>query len=302
VVVTPCGPVEFARSGPPSPLVVGVHGTPGGHDQISALFPGFPGPAFGFLSWSRPGYLRTPLAVGPSFEQQADVLAALLDALEVGRVALFAFSGGGPAAVHFAARHPGRTWALILESAVTQRRLWVRSHFLHSTLGNWLLNLAAGVRPRAVFGGLLRTESGLDAERARDAISRAVRDPRRAAVLRGWLQSASPAAWRRDGFANDEARIEALGSLPLQAVSAPTLIVHGLWDADVPVEHAERAARLVPGAELIRAPDGLHLLPLTDNASMLAARRDAFLSRHAPTASSRVSPQPPSRAVRRVSR
>ena len=290
VVITPRGPIECARSGPALPVVVGVHGAPGGYDQIPALFPGFPSPAFGFLTWSRAGYLRTPLAIGPSFEQQADLLAALLDTLGVGGVALFAFSGGGPTAVHFAARHPQRTWALILESAVTQRRPWARSRFLGSRVGNWLLNLAADVRPREVFGALLRSESGLDAERARDGISRALRDPARAAVLQGWLRSASPAAWRRQGLANDVARIEALGALPLEAVSAPTLIIHGLGDANVPVEDAERAARLIRAAELVRVPDGLHLLPLSDNASELAARRVAFLRQHVRAATGRVSP------------
>ena len=284
VVITSGGPIECARSGPALPLVVGVHGAPGGYDQIPALFPGLANPALGLLTWSRPGYLRTPLALGPRFEQQADLLAALLDALGVGAVALFAHSGGGPTAVHFAARHPQRTWALILESAVTQRRPWTRPRFLGSGVGNWLMNVAADVRPREVFGAMLRTDSGLDAERARDGIARALRDPTRAAVLHGWLGSASPAAWRREGLANDAARIEALGALPLEAVSAPTMIIHGLADADVPVEDAERAARLVRTAELVRVRDGLHLLPLADNASEVAATREAFLRRHARTA------------------
>jgi pimeloyl-ACP methyl ester carboxylesterase len=268
--------------------VVGVHGSPGGYDQISALFPGFPYSGFGLLTWSRPGYLRTPLAGGSRFEEQADLLAALLDALGVGGAALFAFSGGGPTAVHFAARYPQRTWALILESAVTHRRPWLRSRFLGSRVGNWLLNLAADARPREVFGALLRTESGLDAQRAADVISRALHDPVRAAVLRGWLRSASPAAARREGLANDAARIEELEALPLGAVSAPTLILHGLGDADVPVEDAERAARLVRRAELVRVPDGLHLLPLSDNAAELASAREAFLRQHARTSPRRV--------------
>lgn len=279
--MTPGGGIEYVRSGPALPIVVGVHGGPGGYDQIPALFPGLLNPFLGFLSWSRPGYLRTPLARA-SFEEQADLLAALLDAIGIGEVALFAYSGGGPTAVHFAARHPQRTWALILESAVTQRRPWVRSRLLRSKAGNWLLNAVAGARPREAFGALLRAESGLDAERARDVIARAVRDPSRAAVLRGWLRSASPAARRRRGLANDAARIEALGALPLEAVSAPTLIIHGLADADVPIEDAERAARLIPSAQMVRVADGLHLLPLADNASELAATREAFLRRHAP--------------------
>jgi len=70
------------------------------------------------------------------------------------------------------------------------------------------------------------------------------------------------------------------GSLPLEAVSAPTLILHGLADANVPLEDAERAARLVRRAELVGVPDGLHLLALADNASELATRREAFLRHH----------------------
>jgi pimeloyl-ACP methyl ester carboxylesterase len=105
-----------------------------------------------------------------------------------------------------------------------------------------------------------------------------------AAILHGWLRSTSPATSRRQGLANDAVRIEALGALPLEAVLAPTLIIHGLADADVPVEDAERAARLLRTAELVRIPAGLHLLPLADNASKLAATRDAFLRHHARTA------------------
>ena len=276
-------------------MVVGVHGTPGGFDQIPVLFPTFPSAALGLLNWSRPGYLRTPLTVGRSFEEQADGLAALLDAIGVGAVALFAFSGGGPTAVHFAARHPRRIWALILESAVTQRRRWARPRLMGSTAGNWLLNLAAGVCPREAFAALLRTDSGLDAERLRDVVSRSLRDPSRAAVLNGWLRSASPFGPRSRGLANDAARIEALEPLPLESVSAPTLIIHGRADADVPVEDAERAARLVPGAELVRIADGLHLLPLSDRASEVAVVRDAFLRHHArgaPVGSSRRRPAP----------
>jgi pimeloyl-ACP methyl ester carboxylesterase len=265
-------------------MVVGVHAAPGGYEQLPVLFPGFPRPALGLLNWSRPGYLRTPLGIAPAFEQQADLLAALLDAVGVGAVALFAFSGGGPVAVHFAARHPQRIWALILESAVTQRRPWAHPRLLHSRVGNWLLNVAAGARPHEALGALLRTESGLDAERARDVISRSLRDPGRAAVLRGWLRSSSPAALRREGLRNDAARIESLEPLPLEAVSAPTLVLHGHADADVPIEDAERAARLIPKAELVRVGDGLHLLPLSDNARGVATVREAFLRDHARSA------------------
>jgi pimeloyl-ACP methyl ester carboxylesterase len=282
VVTTSCGRVEISRQGRDRPTIVAVHGTPGGHDQIPALFPGFPGEGLGLLCWSRPGYLRTPLASGRTFEEQADLLAALLDAVGVGAAGVFAFSGGGPVAVHFAARHPRRVWALVLESAVSGPRAWPRPWLVHSSVGNWLLRRASGLWPVEVFSRLLRAESGLDAERSRDRFARALRDPLRARVLEGLLLSVSPPARRRAGLANDVACLERLGPLPFAAVSAPTLVVHGGLDADVPPEHAERAARAIPGAERLRVPDGLHLLSLADNADDILARRIEFLTRHAP--------------------
>ena len=69
----------------------------------------------------RPGYLGTPLGGNGSSEAQADVAAALLDALEVERVAVVGISAGGPGAIQFAARHPERTRALVLLSAVSRR-------------------------------------------------------------------------------------------------------------------------------------------------------------------------------------
>jgi pimeloyl-ACP methyl ester carboxylesterase len=282
VLATAHGPVEISRTGPDAPLVVAVHGTPGGHDQIPALFPHFPGDDFGLLCWSRPGYLRTPIASGRSFEEQADLLAALLDALGVGSAAVFAYSGGGPVAVHFAARYPRRLWALVLESAVSGPRPWPRPWLVHSSIGNWLLHRAAGAWPVEVFSRLLQAESGLDAERSRDRFARALRDPLRARVLRGLLFSASPPGLRRAGLTNDSRRLQQLGPLPFGAVSAPTLVVHGGLDADVPPEHGERAARSIPRAELLRVPDGLHLLTLADNSEDILARRIEFLTRHAP--------------------
>ena len=73
------------------------------------------------LSCSRPGYLGTPLRSGRTFEQQADLFAALLDALGVDRAAVVTLSAGGPAGYLLAARHPDRVSALVALSSVTGR-------------------------------------------------------------------------------------------------------------------------------------------------------------------------------------
>src|SRR5262245_23674301 len=119
IVETTRGPVEFSRRGA-SPYVVVFHGGPGGHDQAFAAEP-LVAAGFGSITPSRPGYLRTPLPVGRSLEEQADTIAALLDALDIDKVAAYGLSAGGPYAIQFAARHPDRTRALLLACAVTQR-------------------------------------------------------------------------------------------------------------------------------------------------------------------------------------
>jgi len=91
----------------------------GGYDQGASLGEPFVEAGMGSIAISRPGYLRTPISVGRTAEQQADAIAALLDALALEQVAAHGISGGGPAAIHFAARHPDRITALLLTCAVS---------------------------------------------------------------------------------------------------------------------------------------------------------------------------------------
>lgn len=113
VVATPRGPVEYAEIGG-GPAVLVVHGTPGGYDlwlnTLEATHAADDG--FRYILPSRPGYLRTPLGDGATPAEQADVLAGLLDVLHIGKAAVIGVSGGGPAALEFALRHPDRCTAL----------------------------------------------------------------------------------------------------------------------------------------------------------------------------------------------
>ncbi|MBO1269910.1 alpha/beta fold hydrolase [Arthrobacter cavernae] len=111
-VVTGAGPVEYADRGVGEPLLA-VHGTLGGWDQglVAAEF--FRVNGFRIIAPSRPGYLGTPLSTGRTPAGQGDALAALLDAIGLDRTAVFAGSGGGPAAYALAARHPGRVTRLL---------------------------------------------------------------------------------------------------------------------------------------------------------------------------------------------
>lgn len=113
IIETKCGPVEFALVGEDYPILV-VHGALGGFDQGLFLARSIDVPNSQIISVSRFGFLRSPVPPGATLDTQADAYAALLDALEIRRAAVFAVSAGSTSAIRFAARHPERVSALIL--------------------------------------------------------------------------------------------------------------------------------------------------------------------------------------------
>src|SRR5205085_9767873 len=89
------GTVEYRLEGN-GPAVLFLHGSPGGYDQGIPMAQALDLQGFTLLSLSRPGYRRTPLSSGETPEAQADLYAAMLDALNVSQVTVMAISGGGP--------------------------------------------------------------------------------------------------------------------------------------------------------------------------------------------------------------
>lgn len=282
VVETACGPVEFARRGG-APYILIVHGTPQGHN---ASFMGAPFEAAGFgtITPSRPGYLRTPLSSGRTFEQQADAFAALLDALAVDAVAVYAVSGGGPSGIQLAARHPERVTALILEVAISQNyRVPVSGLGLAlftNPIANWLQARVMDYLPRLAVGQMLKIESSLDAADRSRVADEILASPEKLARLRRVIADAPPFDLLRSGFENDLKQFAAIEQLPLNAVRCPTLVVHGTHDGDVPFSHAENSASEIPDAELYRIEKGWHLLAMGDSGEEVAGAEVDFARRH----------------------
>src|SRR5262249_13648655 len=110
---TACGPIEYAASGD-GPDVLVVHGAGGGYDQGLEFGEPLRRAGFRVIAPSRFGSLRTPLPADASPAAQADAYACLLDALQVGRVAVVGASAGAPSAMQFALRHAERCRALVL--------------------------------------------------------------------------------------------------------------------------------------------------------------------------------------------
>lgn len=291
ILYTEMGPVEYRIDGGSGPYLLVMHGGPGGYDQTSVLFRDMLGKGFRVVSWSRPGYLRTPVQDGRTFKEQADLAAALLDNLGIGKAAVLGYSAGGPVAVEFAVRHPDRIWGLILECAVTRR--WTISpgnfqekiffgYLMYSDPFLWASDAAGRLAPRLVGMSTIEMESSLDAQETERLMDSIMHDERRVEILRDMVKGMSPEELRKDGMDNDIEQLGKVRDLPLAMIKAPTLIIHGTSDADVPVADAEFASKMIPDSELYLLRGGFHVMALTDSADEVTARRVSFLRKHAP--------------------
>jgi pimeloyl-ACP methyl ester carboxylesterase len=281
LVQTRLGPVEAAIYGNGTP-VIALHGGVGGYDQSMLLAQAaIDAPGVQILALSRPGYLGTSLDRRSSPEQQADLYAVLLDALEIERAAVIAVSAGGLSALQFALRHPSRCTALVTVSACTGH----------------LQTPPEVLRRFAVMKVISRIPFALTLMRRRvlrdveTAASRSIPDPAtRARTLRhpqaGPLFKAFLAGVldrlpdRLNGTENDITQCGMANAYPLDRISVPTLAIHGTSDRIAPVSHGQALANSVPGAEYLGIEGGEHVCLFT-HLDIIRARVREFFAAHA---------------------
>jgi pimeloyl-ACP methyl ester carboxylesterase len=242
VIKTALGLVEYSVLGE-GPAVLIAHGSPGGYDQGMLVAKFLNDSRFSFICMSRPGYLRTPLATGQTPEEQADMYAALLNALGIQKAAIMGISGGGPSALQFALRHPDRCNGLIMLSAVAQ-------HYSEDELDQ-LLPLPKRLLLRLSNRMLLFNPSVFVLLKLSEAFPQVVSPDT--------LHSLAMSGLRKAGYNNDMARFGEITYYPLERINVPTLALHGTSDINVPIAQAESLAAQVPGARLIKAEGGGHL-------------------------------------------
>ena len=259
------GPIQVARGGD-GPRVMSIHGSPGGFDQGLVWAQHLRDGGRELIAPSRPGYLRTPLDSGRSPAQQADLYAAMLDALHIDKVTVLGISSGGPSAVHFAARHPSRTNALLLDAAVllpiAPAMNALERMIFESAIGTWLSCQIAKKRPKLTAVLVVDSLSaGLSKDRKRDAVDWITSNPARLHNVADLPTSLAPRRFREPGQRNDESNETNLAPLPFEDVTAPTLIAQGTNDAFPLIDHATHAAERMHTAELMLVDGGHHGLP-----------------------------------------
>lgn len=227
---------------------------------------------------SRPGYLGTPLASGKTPEQQADLCAGLLDALNIRTATVMVVSGGGPCALHFALRHRDRCRGLVLVSTCGQR---VDTPIPFSfKLTKLLLRLPA-------FANAMQKKASANIDQAAsrsipDPVVRArtLQDPEAGPLFTALLTSTCDRMPQRLPGTENDIAITRSTAYPLEEIAVPVLIIHGTADSMVPYEqHAKTLESRIPNAELLTIEGGEHVSIFTHRKEV-KARVTRFLHEH----------------------
>ena len=259
VVMTPCGPIEYAVSGAGPPILV-VHGAGGGFDQGLVMAEDVIRKGYQAIAVSRFGYLRTPLPRDASAAAQADAHVCLLDALKLRRVAVLGASAGAPSSLQMAIRYPERVAALILWVPATYlpgasgagTRVPPGLDLVFNTALKW--DLPFWLATRVARKTLIRTMLGTPPELLQNATAEERKQ------VANMLDFVLPVSSRRLGLLNDGEVTTTLRPLELERIRAPTLLISARDDLYGTFERARYTAGKIPGARFLGYTSGGHLL------------------------------------------
>lgn len=248
------GTIEYWIEGT-GPTVLVLHGSPGGYDQGMVVARMLNLKGFSLLSFSRPGFRRTPLNSSQTPEAQAHLFASALDALNIAQVRIVALSGGGPSALQFASRYPQRCQGLMMIAALSQPYS-EEAVYRSLPLGKRLL--------KRLFDQLLFWNPFLF---LLVGLSRYV--PGEAQSI-PFIESCAMNPLSSLGYRNDMQQFADLSPALYSDITTPMLIVHGTADTDVPFNQAQELASAVPSARLVPIEGANHLSILAGEQATIA--------------------------------
>lgn len=256
IAVTANGPIEYATEGS-GPALLSIHGAGGGFDQGLANAASLVGKGYQVIAPSRFGYLATPVPEDVRPAAEADAHAALLTVLNVDKAIVVGVSAGARSALELALRHPDKVDALILIVPATyspDSPVSIEAS-RSSKFAFWLVNFGADfiwwavekIAPDVLtrFIGVPPALVAASPKADRDHVARVVR-------------SIQPLSKRFSGINIDST--PNLGRLPLENISARTLVISARDDLFNTLPAAEFAAGLIPNAKLVTFETGGHLL------------------------------------------
>ncbi|WP_363427792.1 alpha/beta fold hydrolase [Microbacterium sp. LWH3-1.2] len=269
VVDTAHGAIECIDAGEGQPVLF-VHGSPGGADQGALMGAFLLDAGFRVIAPARPGYGRTPLTKeNRTPAAQAVLHVDLMDALGLERASVVCWSGGGPSTYSLATTHSARVDRVVAIAAVSGDFRFTgitESRLMAGSSGRWVMDQLVHHAPKSVVRSLAKEEGHLDRSHLAALVDHIWNDPATRSFALELARSVT-GSQRKAGLKNDQTTFPEIVDLRLAEVTAPTLLVHGTADADVPFDQSERARGSIPGAVLLPIADGTHIAAWTDPTS-----------------------------------
>ncbi|KAE8449156.1 hypothetical protein EG329_008540 [Mollisiaceae sp. DMI_Dod_QoI] len=263
-VQTAAGLVEAEVSGSGIPILI-LHGSPGGIDAARSMSRFLDKDRFKIICLSRPGYLNTPLSpVNRSIDAEADLVVALLDALQIPRAGVLAWSGGGPVAYQIASRHPHRVSSLVAIAAASSAWIAPKTNIIErimfgTKLGDRIIKFMSSHLPEHVIETVLEGEGSLRGDELHVMAEQVMADPAQRQLVLEISLTVNVGGRRKEGWENDVENFAAIKSLGLEQVQCPVLLIHGDADTDALLSYSESAHARLPLSTLIVMPRGTHL-------------------------------------------
>lgn len=243
------------------------HGTPNVGAPPEPLFPAAADNGLRWVSYDRPAYGGSSPDPGRDTASAVADVAAIADALGIGRFVTVGHSGGGPHALACGALLPERVIAVVSMSAPAPFDAEGLDWFAGWSPSGVAEQRAARAGRAALEAYLATAEFDPETFTAGD----------QAALQGRWswvLQVVGPALEKGDeGMIEDLLAAQAWGFSPAD-ITVPVLVLHGEKDRMVPSAHGEWLAAHCPTAELRLAPDAGHITVLDSAPAALEWLRD----------------------------
>lgn len=241
------------------------HGTPNIGAPPVPLFATAGEHGLRWVSYDRPGYGGSSPNPGRAIASAASDVAAVADALGIGRFAVLGHSGGGPHALACAAVLGDRVTAAVSVSGL--------SPFPDGDEDTWYAGMYPGGEAtlRAARAGREEYEAHLAASEYDPEMF----TPADHAALEGdwkWVLSVVGPALDNGpgGMIDDELAYTRPWGCDPAAIAVPVLLLHGTEDRVVPSFHSESLARRIPHATLRISPGDGHISILRHAAEAVA--------------------------------
>lgn len=292
VILTASGPIEYVKKGS-GPVVLCLHGGFGGYDQAILIGENIKKHGFTVLAPSRPGYLRTPLSVGQTPEQQADAMINLINALGIDKVGVVGFSSGCPVAFQMALRYPNKVWGLALECLGAQADQGPIYELLIdlaqidplADFSSWLLYLATRSDFRGTAEFILTLDNNMPEAQQYERSHYVLKHSSQTEFLKKLIHSSIPLSSRKNGLNNDISNLNPwltpsyIGLYSL--VKTPTMIIESINDSNGNYQEAIFVSQQM-NAELVSVANTGHFIWIGNRTKKWQTLLTRFLKTNSP--------------------